>query len=299
MTKISKIIGNHPDIRNVRRRIRKVSLLDINVVITGEPGTEKGLAAEAIHKKSKRAGGKIVFFDCFELKGKSAVNCSQTLSNLLIKAETGALVLENVEMIPAAGQEEMFRLINYPNKGLGGSNNETPRIISISTGDTFDSNNKFNKQLSLKLKEFEIFLPPLRKRKGDLPLLFDHYLTIAAEERGYADKPGAPDIVYHSIIAHDWKGNTAELQKTVEVMLELSPPDLLSADAIPFDIRPNPFSFLDALEYHEAIKSVDVYLVKRALDRAGWNQTRAADILNMSEGNLRLKMRKYNIKREE
>lgn len=299
MTKISKIIGNHPDIRNVRRRIRKVSLLDINVVITGEPGTEKILAAEEIHKKSNRAGGKVIFYDCFELKGKSANNCYNTLRMLLIKAETGDLILENVEMIPSAAQEELFHLINYPDKGFRGLNKETPRIISISKDENFDNKNKFNKRLSLKLKEFEIFLPPLRKRKGDLPLLFDHYLTIAAEKRGYRDKPGAPDIVYRSIIAHEWKGNTAELQKTVEVMLELSPPDSLSADAIPFEIRPNPFSFLDELEYHDAIKSVDVYLVKRALEHTGWNQTRAADILNMSEGNLRLKMRKYNITREE
>jgi len=295
-----KIIGNHPEIRNVRRRIRRVAPTDLNVLICGEAGTEKELAARELHRKSLRVSNAFILLDCDLLQEKNKINADNLLQTMYGKAAGGTLYLDMVEDMPPDSQKLLYRLLTSKKKPVARYRTNIPfgvRIISSSEHNIGESET-FNKRLSILITGYVIMIAPLRKRKSDLPLLFDHYYSLESERRGLKEKPAVPDEVINSILAYEWRGNTEELRNSIAALLEMSSNETLSAEALPFVIKDNPFAYLESLDYHEAITVVDEHLIINALKQTGWNQTQASRILGMTEGNIRLKIKKYSIRKD-
>ncbi len=111
------------------------------------------------------------------------------------------------------------------------------------------------------------------------------------------DIPSVSDELFQSMIVYDWSGNTTELRNVIKSMLEMSPQSELSTEVFPYIISKNPLSVLDELDYHAALAQVDEYFIRKALQDSGWNQTQASQKLKMTDGNIRLKIKKYGIKR--
>ena len=295
-----KIIGNHPEIRNVRRRIRRVAPTDLNVLIYGEAGTEKDLAAMEIHRKSLRSANAFIFLNCDLLHEKGEPAADNFLQTMYGKASGGTLYLESVEDMPVYSQKLLYRLLTPRQKPVARYRTDKPLGIRIiaSSGHNISESEDFNKKLMILLTRYVIAIVPLRKRKSDLPLLFDYYYSLEADRNGFKEKPAVPDEVINSILAYEWWGNTEELRNTVTALLEMSSKETLTTEALPFVIRDNPLAHLENLDYHEALALVDEHLIRKALEQTGWNQTQAARALGMTEGNIRLKIKKYGIRKE-
>jgi len=291
----NKIIGNHPEIRNIRRRIRRAALQNRAVLIIGEAGTEKDIIAWEIHRRSRRNAGIFVVLDCYQLHDPDVSAARFLFRDSLEKARGGTVFLDNIEVMPAAFQDDFYRLLTAKRRAPHGKLPLDVRVISASAGRLNVRGRSFNPHLALLLSQYMITIVPVRRRKSDLPLLFEHFYKHAAEERGYKEPPAVPETVFRSVMAYDWRGNLAELRNTVDALLEMSPSDVLIPDALPFEVPADPMAFLEELEYREAIKAVDEYLVRQALKRFAGNQSRAARHLGMTEGNIRLKMKKYAI----
>ncbi|MFC1729279.1 sigma 54-interacting transcriptional regulator [candidate division KSB1 bacterium] len=294
-----KIVGNHPEIRNVRRRIRRVALHNRNVLITGEPGTEKELIAREIHRKSLRKPDVFEIIDCYDLNGQTAQKAQEKLVDSCLKSRSGTLYIDNIHLLSRENQIELCRLIGSlrGNRHNGFNHKTSIRVISAAHDAGLVSDSSFDKQLFVIISEYVINIPPLRFRKGDIPLIFDYYYSVLVEQRGYKEAPAVPDDIMESIIKHEWRGNVQELVKSIETLLDMSPKNELTPEALPFVARKNPMAFLDQFDYHAAMNKVDEYKIRSALEKFGWNQTRAAAYLNMTEGNIRLKMKKYSIHR--
>jgi len=296
-----KIIGNHPEIRNVRRRIRRVAPQDLNVIIYGEAGTEKELVAREIHLKSLRDPDIFEALDCCELIEPDPDAAEEILQQTFTNAQEGTLFLDNIDVMPPAIQQKLYYMLTARKKPVIPAPVQKPRgvrIIAATTDYDYEEHNGFNKHLALLINRYAITVAPVRKRKSDIPLLFDYYYTLAAEKHGYKEKPAVSDEIFQSILTYEWKGNLEEMKNTINALLDMSPKDELSPEALPFIIPENPMKFLEHFDYHTALAKVEEYLIRRALEHSGWNQTRAAQFLNMSEGNIRLKIKKYAIKKE-
>lgn len=296
-----KIIGNHPEIRNVRRRIRRIAPQDLNVIIYGEAGTEKELVAREIYLKSLRVSKAFEKLDCCELIEPNPDAEEEILRQTFINAQEGTLFLDNIDVMPPAIQQKLYYMLTAGKKPVIQAPVQKPqgvRIIAATTDYAYEEHNGFNKHLAILINRYAIKVAPVRKRKSDIPLLFDYYYTLSVEKRGYKEKPAVSDEIFQSILTYEWKGNLEEIKNTINALLDMSPEDELSPEALPLIIPENPMKFLENFDYHTALAKVEEYLIRRALEHCGWNQTRAAQFLNMSEGNIRLKIRKYAIKKE-
>jgi DNA-binding NtrC family response regulator len=294
-----KIIGNHPLVRNVRRRIRRVAPTHLHVTIYGEQGTEKEIIAQDIHRKSLRKQDVFIDLDCSHLKGEESVSEEQ-FQNVFNSAWEGTLFLKNIEKLPSPRQIQLFNLLTVTKRVYEFSTQQKPqgvRIITETDNRDLRSQDTFNSHLFSQINQYEIELAPVRERKSDIPLLFDYYLSKTSERLGMDDIPSVSDELFRSIIEYNWSGNTSEIRMVIESMLEMSPNDELSTEVFPYIIPQDPLSFLDTMDYHSVFARVDEYLIRKALKDSGWNQTRAARHLNMTEGTIRLKIKKYGILR--
>ena len=288
------LIGNHPLMRKVRRRIRAAAPTNLNIVIYGEAGTEKETAAWEMHKKSMRHPDRFISVNCYQLLEAN----KRYIASLFTSARGGTLFLNSIELLPLIIQRELYRLLtNSKEPPLYSRKHKESgvRIIAGAESDASLRRQEHDANFISRIQQFSIYIPPLRDRKSDFPLLFDYYFTVEMEKRGYEDKPAVTEYVLQALARHDWNGNIIELRNTIEILVDLSSKEALDADVIPFIVPEDPMAFLENYFYQEALEKADAYLIRRALEKADWNQTRAAKELQMTEGNIRRKMKKYRI----
>ncbi len=176
-TKNYRIIGNHPLVRNVRRRIRRVAPTHLHVTIDGEQGTEKETVTQDIHRKSLRKQDVFIDLDCSHLKGEESES-EEHFQNLFNRAWQGTLFLKNIEKLPVPRQVQLFNLLTVTKRVYEFSSPQKPqgvRIIAETDNRDLRSRDDFNSNLFSRINQYEIDLAPVRERKSDIPLLFDHY----------------------------------------------------------------------------------------------------------------------------
>ena len=295
-----KIIGNHPLTRDVRRRIRKAAPTKLHVTLYGERGTEKDTAAFEIHRKSLRKQDVFIDLDCSQLSLEDEQGSEEHFQDIFSSAWKGTLFLKKADHLPPSRQIQLFNLLTVTKRVYEFSSQKKPlgvRIIAENDNRRLRGPAIFNHHLFSLINQFEIEIAPIRKRKSDIPLLFDYYLRGTAEYLNLNDIPSVSDELFQSMINYDWSGNTTELRNVIKSMLEMSPEGELSTEVFPYIVSKNPLSVLDELEYHSALAQVDEYFIRKALQDSRWNQTQAAQKLHMTEGNIRLKIKKYGITR--
>ena len=285
------------------------------ILIQGESGTGKELLARLIHQLSPRSG-----------RAMLAVNCGALHENLLESelfghekgAFTGAsarrigrfeeadgstLFLDEIGELSAAVQVKLLRFLQEREfQRLGG--NQTlradVRIISATNRD-LDARVKagaFREDLYYRLKVVTIDLPPLRERKEDIPPLIDHFLRKYAKENGKVIK-GISSEARDLLIKYDYPGNVRELENILERAVVIGRDEIISVEDLPF--------LEDSLTAAEEGKKAEGLLrgtmeemerkmIVEAMEKAGDHQTKAAEILGISERMLRYKLKKYGLK---
>ncbi len=307
------MFGISPQAKRLTKAAKKLAKIDSNVLIVGETGAGKEFIARHIYQLSPRSKGSFVEINCSALgktidiknlygqdsKGMQTVTRS---IGLLEKANKGILFLDNIGDMSLEYQDELLRTIKNKKfikvSGSGNIEVET-RIISTSDRDLapdIDSG-KFKKELYYMLNTLTLVVPPLRERKQDIPELFSFFLKKYCEQEA-REEPAVPSEIFESILEYDWKGNVRELENTIQNLLLMSPDGELSPDFLPYRIKKHPLDFLEPRNLKGVISEIEIYLIKKALNKFGGNQRKAAKLLGLPEPTLRFKMKKYAIPKQ-
>lgn len=224
------LIGESRLIDAARRAIAEVAPLDIDVVLSGETGTGKELAARLLHRKSRRAGGPFVVVNCatlpeqgaeIELFGRSKRlhGAPEDVPGLVAAADGGTLFLDQADTLSTSLQPKLLRVLQTRRIESGGEPGRDVdfRVVASASRPLAEAirEGRFREDLYYRLAGFEIELPPLRAIPGDIPLLYDHFLAAAAARHG-REKPEVTFQDRKTLQAHHWPGNAHELRIIAE-----------------------------------------------------------------------------------
>ena len=314
MTSFSGIIGKDREMLKLFQQIRDVAAYDYPVHIHGETGTGKERVAEALHNESKRAGALFVPVNCgaipeglveSELFGHVKGSFSGAVRDRKGRCELahkGTLFLDEVAELPKLIQVKLLRFLQEGTiERVGGEKSiqVDVRIISATNKDLLKEVEKgnFRKDLFYRLNVIPIDLPPLRKRRNDIPLLISHFLDRARKDNNTAVPEFSKDAV-RVMMDYDWPGNVRELQNAVQFAIvrckqnEIMPMDLpmelrsLDPDACPEP--PSPAPSPPAAPRPPARKGgkLDLASVQEALKITGGNKAKAARYLGVGRATL-------------
>ncbi|MDY6813338.1 MAG: sigma-54 dependent transcriptional regulator [Pseudomonadota bacterium] len=333
------LVGNSRKIRQVRQLISQVAGSDASVLILGESGTGKEVVARNIHYHSTRRDGPFVPVNCgaipadlleSELFGHEkgaftgAISARQGRFEL---AQDGTLFLDEIGDMSLSMQVKLLRVLQERVFERVGSNRQltaNARIVAATHRDleTRIDEGDFREDLFYRLNVFPIEMPPLRERVEDLPLLIEELITRIEHDRGHSVRLTSAAII--ALCQYRWPGNVRELANLVERLAILHPFGVVDIGDLPAryrehagDIEQAPVLELptggggtaadgamprlprEGLDLKEHLTSVEVSLIRQALESSNGVVSRAAKLLNVGRTTLVEKMRKYGMSRDE
>jgi DNA-binding NtrC family response regulator len=317
--KFSGIIGRSPRMKQVFDLIIQAAPSRSTILITGESGTGKELVARAIHTNSARSDKAFVTVNSGNLppdllestlfghvKGAftGAVYPKKGLCDM---ADKGSIFFDEIGNIPLETQAKLLRVMQEREfMRLGGM--ETikvdVRIIAATNCDLRQmmEDGRFREDLFYRLHVINIYLPPLRERKDDIPLLAQHFLEKYGQENnrpGLELTPEALDLM----MDYDWAGNVRELENVIERAVVLSSGPRIGADLIPEHVRKAPTFQIpqfvvppEGISFKEVITDFEKRLIESTLEAAGGVQKRAAELLHIKPTTLNEMIKRYDIR---
>ena len=302
-----EMVGNSASLQEVLQQVRTVAATDATVLLLGETGTGKELVARAVHRLSSRAGGKFVSVNCTAIptdlleselfgheKGAFTGAIDRRVGRLEL-ADQGTLLLDEVGDLPSTIQPKLLRVLQEKEfERLGG--NRTVRVdvrlIAATHRDLPRSiaDGHFREDLFYRLNVFPIYIPPLRKRKGDIPALVRHFVSKYANEAKKSIST-IPAEGMDALMKWDWPGNIRELQNFIQRCVILTTSSILT---VPLgDLGNNVKLFMGKMS-PEAKRELILQALKEARGTIG-GASGAANRLGMKRTTLYSKMKKLNI----
>ncbi len=247
--RIENIVGNSPQMQEVYRFVRKVAQSGANIMIHGESGTGKELIARAVHSLSPRSQEKFVPVDCAVINGPlleselfghergSFTGAERKKIGLMELADKGTLFLDEVGELILEAQVKLLRALQERSFRMVGGEKLVDvdiRIISATNRKLEDEvrEGNFREDLYHRLQVISIALPPLRKRKGDVPLLAAHFLR----RYGGGTQKINPEAM-ELLDEYSWPGNVRELENVIQRALALADDESIKAQDLPSQIR--------------------------------------------------------------
>lgn len=307
-------IGKSREIRSAMDLVKKVAASDdTSVLITGESGTGKELIARSIHLLSNRKKGFFYAVNCsavpetlFEseffghTKG-SFTGATDNKAGWFEIANNGTLFLDEIGDMPVTQQIKLLRVLEEKIIRRIGSHREIPVNVRILTATNKDieklvANEQFRLDLFHRLNTFSIHIPPLRRRKEDIPLLLDYFAKhFAIKMRKKVEK--IESEVYEQLCAYPFFGNVRELKNLMERAVILADDGILKTKYFPLN---HAISSIPEMMTTEKTENFDLeenekILIKKALAKVKGNKTKAAELLNISWFALNRKMKKFEM----
>lgn len=268
------IISQSGEIDDLVDVVMQVSSSDITVLIYGESGVGKEVFAKAIHNSSKRAGQELISVNCgaipegileselFGHKKGAFTGAFEGRKGYFEIADGGTLFLDEIAEMPLTTQVKVLRAIEFKEFMRIGAETVTKvdvRIIAATNKDLQQEVNsrKFREDLYFRLKAVSLNIPPLRKRKGDIELLANHFL----EHYAKANKLTAPKISDEAmdlLIEYNWPGNVRELKNTIETALTLNRNGILDVSSFS--------DLVDTKDENNSMRHLPVFLRKSPED---------------------------------
>ena len=298
--------------REVHELIRTVAAHDVPVLLAGETGTGKELAAREIHALSNRANTPFVAQDCgaltetlleSELFGHvrgAFTGATADHPGLFQIADGGTIFLDEIQNTSPSLQAKLLRVVEEGEvRPVGGTK---PRRVDVRliTACNIDlkqlvKDQRFRADFYYRLNRFPIELPPLRQRRQDIPPLAKHFLTLLSDRMGRRPPALQPDSEA-LLMAYDWPGNVRELKNTIERALLLTPiGEPVRATALPDDLRGPPAGMPEGGGLDALVAEYERGVIKAALDRHAGVVRRAARELEVNPVTLARKMRKLGL----
>jgi len=314
------LVGNDRSMREVYALIKKVAPTDSTVLITGESGTGKELVARAIHERSPRVRGRFVSINCSaftetllesELFGHvrgAFTGAVDDRKGLFAVAHQGTLFLDEIADMSPATQVRILRVLEERRVLPVGGTEEVRvdvRIIAATNRAMEDEIQKgrFREDLYYRLNVIPVTLPPLRERKGDIPLLAGHFLAKYARQMG-KDVRSIAALAQRTLLAYDWPGNVRELENIIQRHVALCDgPEIAQihvgrgAPCPASNARTDPFEIPESgLDLDRTLETIERGYLARALDATEGNMTNAARLLGMSYRSIRYKVKKLRVR---
>jgi len=312
-----EIIGKSRAMQEVYRTIEKVAATDSSVLIYGESGTGKELVARAIHKQSPRKDKPFIRVNCgalvetlleSELFGheKGAfTGATKRKKGRFELAHQGSIFLDEIGDISPAMQLKLLRVLQEKEFERVGSEETIQvdvRVLAATNKNLSElvQQGKFREDLFYRLHIIPIYLPPLRERKEDIPLLAQHFLKQLA---GELNKPvrQLSDAALEKLVNYSWPGNVRELENVLERAIVLSDKPVIDAADLPIlqatgtDRLPNDLLDRFRLNLNETLAAVEKQLIEKALNQTQGNKNQAAKLLGIGTSLLYYKLEKYNL----
>ncbi|MBO8143656.1 MAG: nif-specific transcriptional activator NifA [Thermodesulfobacterium sp.] len=311
---LRNVIGISDKMQEVFKTALKAAKTKATILLTGESGTGKELIAKAIHFESDRSKGPFI-----------AINCAAIPENLL-EAElfgyekgafTGALIskpgkfelanggtifLDEIGDLPLHLQAKLLRVIQDKTfERIGGTKSIKVdiRIIAATNKDLEEmvKDGSFREDLYFRLNVIPIYLPPLRERKEDIPLLIDHFLKKFNEE--YGKNINITKEAMEKLVNYSWPGNVRELENTIERLVILAEGNEITLNDLPFYIRQEDDTRITCVKLKETLPSqlelIEKKAIKEALKACNYNQTKAAKMLGLTKRQINYKIKKYGL----
>lgn len=304
-----RLVGRSEAMRRVGKLIEKVAPHDTSVLITGESGTGKDVAARTIHALSRRSHGPFIVKNCASLQKdllrselfgyvKGAfTGALETRDGLVSLADGGTLFLDEIGDMPMELQGALLRLLETKKFRRVGEQQERSVDVRFLFATHRDlqaevQGGRFHEALYHRLNVFHLPLPPLRERREDIPLLVEHLL-------GLLSPPGHPYRLADETLAHlmtyDWPGNVRELRNVLERCMILSEGPLILPHCLPReltgDVRSHGVDPRGCLPLQE----VERLHIQKALALFSGNRSEAARALGISRKTLYRKIKAYGL----
>ena len=313
--RIEGIVGDSGQMLEVISLVHRVASSDATVLIRGESGTGKELIAQAIHYASARAAKPLIRVNCAALpenlleselfgheKG-SFTGAIATRKGRFELADGGTLFLDEIGDLPLHLQAKLLRVLQEKEFERVGSSHALKvnvRVLSATHRDleALIKSGQFREDLYYRLNVVTIVLPPLRERRQDLAALMDHFLRVFTKKNGKTIR-GFTRAARDALLRYDYPGNVRELENLIERAVVLTRADVIDRGDLPLTLEVS--EGVDDKETHliAAVEGLERRMIKEALTRAGGIQTRAAELLGITERALRYKLRKYGLRGKE
>lgn len=316
---LDNIIGRSPLMQAVYQMIETVAATASTVLITGESGTGKELAARAIHNMSPRVGAPFVSINCgaftetlleSELFGYMKGSFTGAVANrkgLFEAAEGGTIFLDEIGETTPSMQVKLLRVLQEKCIRRVGGIEEIQidcRVVAATNRDLsrMVEDGTFRNDLFYRISVIPVELPPLRSRGVDIPDLVRHFLEKYSRQAGRPTLDISEETMRY-LDSYDWPGNVRELENTIERAVALERTNKIEPERLPERILKYKPRTITDVDLPEEGFNLEAYLsqlerdyIIRALQRTGGNQTRAAEILNMSVRSLRHLLDKHKIR---
>jgi two-component system, NtrC family, response regulator AtoC len=320
----NEIIGVSSAMREVFRVMAKVAPVNATVLLTGESGTGKEMVARAIHRRSPRSAGSFVAVNCsaipqtlvetefFGHEKGAFTDAHMRRVGHFEEAEGGTLFLDEVGDLALDAQAKLLRALQERQiTPVGGRSRLVDvRVIAATNKDLAREvrEGRFREDLYWRLNVVPVKLPPLRDRRGDLPLLCDHFLDHFNRELGLAVESIDPEAL-RLLTDYEWRGNVRELENTICRSMILCETARLAVADLPPRIRgesspggtsaSSDFDHLPLTEaVHQATEKLERRILAMRLAEHGGNRTATAESLGISRRTLFNKLRQYRIESE-
>jgi DNA-binding NtrC family response regulator len=311
------IVGKSDEMEQVFNLVDKVAESDSTIMIFGESGTGKELIARAIHQRSNRAGGPFVSINCGALpeslleselfghvKG-SFTGAIKDKEGLFKVAQGGTFFLDEVGETSPTIQVKLLRVLQEREIiPVGGTNpiRVEVRLIAATNADLEKAvkQENFRADLFYRLNVIPIQLPPLRKRRDDIPLLVNHFLAKYNENIDAKSQKVITKSAMDILVNYSWPGNVRELENVIERAVILSDGNEIKTDALPDKIRqkePNSQRLIMDKVQVTLEELEREYLIK-VLDDTNWQKKKASAILGINASTLYRKIQRYGLDRD-
>ena len=312
------IIGNSGAMLDVFKKVTKVSASNSTVLVRGESGTGKELIAKAIHFNSPRKDKQLVTIDCASLpenlleselfgyeKG-AFTGAFRTKIGRFEVAHGGTLFLDEIGDIPPGVQAKLLRALEERTIIRLGGTKDIPidvRVIASTHKDLEKAlkEETFREDLYYRLNVIPIFLPPLRERREDIPLLIQHFVNVYSEDTNIPPKTISKEVI-DICMNYGWFGNVRELEHAIENSVVMGEGDTILPEHLPFNIFSGPMRGGGVVALHDSngtySEQMDVAekaIIQDALKRMDGNRTKAAKLLGISLRTMRYKVKKYKL----
>ncbi|MBU0983184.1 MAG: sigma-54 dependent transcriptional regulator [candidate division Zixibacteria bacterium] len=336
---VDEIVGKSPEIVEIAKLIGQVAKTDAAVLIFGESGTGKELVARAIHRNSRRRNNPFLSVNCAalpesllesELFGHEKGAFTGAYYKRIGKFEqtdSGTLFLDEIGDMSMLTQSKLLRVLQDKRfERVGG--NETlkadVRIVAATNKSLVQAmkDGAFRVDLFYRLKVVSIYIPPLRERRGDIPLLVDHFCDHFAQQLSLADRTISKKAM-QQLIKHPWPGNVRELENNVHTAMVMSKGDQLQPEDFPSLVDESPRVELDLSTlqedytdtfrkivdpimpklianssgqiYHFLESALEKSVIASCLRQFNGNQVKTSETLGISRNTLRDRIAKYGL----
>jgi two-component system NtrC family response regulator len=303
------IVGESRPMQEILALVKRVAQSRATVLITGESGTGKDLIARVIHQGSQLAHKSFVLANClFGGEQSDFTHATGTRKSRFELADGGTLFIGELADMSQELQGELLGLLQemeFERKGGSRTTKMDVRVVAASNRDLKKEveAGRFREDLFYRLNVVHLHVPPLRQRQEDIPLLAAHFVNKFAQENSKGNMLMTPDAL-RLMSQYAWPGNVRELENVMERAVILCHDNLITPDDLPAELTSSAAGEAQMeidrfVPLHKALpetlEAIEEQMIRRALEKSGQVQTRAAEMLGITKSLLQYKLKKYHL----